>query len=337
MLSGIKPTAEMHIGNYFGAVRNWVKLQDDMDGAYGVVDLHAMTVPYDRETLWPRTREIFLSLMAAGIDPDRSLMFVQSLIPEHTELSWILATLTSVGDLNRMTQFKEQSRIGADAVGETDVSDGEFVSSGLLFYPVLQAADILAYKAHFVPVGDDQRQHLELTRGVARRFNHRFGQLFPVPDPLYTKTARLKSLADPSRKMSKSLGPNHYVGLFEESDSVRAKVRAAVTDSGDVPEGEMSPGVNNLLNILEACGAENSVAMREEYRTGTLRYSHLKNEVAQNVVELTTSMRERRRQIQENTRDLDELIVSLSAVARTYAARVLEEVREVTGIVPPRP
>ena len=145
-------------------------------------------------------------------------------------------------------------------------------------------------------------------------------------------------MADPSRKMSKSLGPNHYVGLFEESDSVRAKVRAAVTDSSDVPKGEMSPGVNNLLNILEACGGEESAAaMREEYWAGALRYSHLKHEVAHHVVELTTSMRERRRQIQEGVRDLDELIGSLSAVARTYAARTLEEVREVTGIVPPRP
>ena len=266
---------------------------------------------------------MFLDLMAAGIDPDRSLMFVQSLIPEHTELSWILATLTSVGDLRRMTQFKERSRAaGAIVPGgpETEAvvsgqeaPGGQFVSSGLLFYPVLQAADILAYRAHFVPVGDDQRQHLELTRELARRFNHRFGEVFPVPDPLYTETARLKSLADPSRKMSKSLGPNHYVGLFEDSDSVRAKVRAAVTDSGDVPEGEMSPGVSNLLTILEACGAEDSAAaMREEYRARTLRYSDLKDEVADRLVELTASMRQRRRQIQEEVQDIDDLVTSLA-------------------------
>jgi tryptophanyl-tRNA synthetase len=246
VLSAIQPTADMHIGNYFGAVRNWVDLQDRADCVYGIVDLHAMTVAYDPEELKRNTRRMFASLIACGVDPDRSRLFVQSHIPEHTELCWILSTMAAVGDLSRMTQFKEKSGIGEGDAGTSE----EFISSGLLFYPVLQAADILAYRPQLVPVGQDQKQHLELTRGIARRFNSRFGEdFFPEPEPLFTATPKIMSLADPVRKMSKSAGEKHYVGLFEDPDGIRKKVRSSVTDSGDVAPGEMSPGITNPITV----------------------------------------------------------------------------------------
>ena len=333
--SGIQPTAVMTIGNYFGAVRNWVRLQDERDCVYCVVDLHAMTAPYEARELRQAAREMFVSLLAAGIDPGRTTVYIQSTVPEQTELCWMLATLTSLGDLSRMTQFKEKSGLLKGGLGE---DDGTFISAGLLFYPVLQAADILAYRAGCVPVGQDQSQHLELSRGIARRFNSRFGQLFPEPETLFTHVPKVMSTADPTRKMSKSLGPRHYIGLFEEEDSIRRKIRSAVTDSGDTPPGEVSPGIENLLTLLAACGHDDDAAqMREDYFAGTLRYVDLKGRTADALVALTGEMRGRRAEILRRETDLDGRIMAMGERARAMAGKTLDRAREMVGLFPPAP
>lgn len=331
--SGIQPTAVMTIGNYFGAVQNWARLQEERECVYCVVDLHAMTSEYDAAELKQSAREMFVSLLAAGIDPERTTVYLQSTVPEQTELCWMLATLTSLGDLSRMTQFKEKSGLLRGGLGE---DDGTFISAGLLFYPVLQAADILAYRAAYVPVGQDQAQHLELSRGIARRFNGRFGYLFPQPETLLTHVPKVMSTADPTRKMSKSLGSRHYIGLFEEEDSVRMKIRSAVTDSGDVAAGDMSPGIENLLTILAACGhADDAAQMRKDYFAGTLRYVDLKGRTADALVALTGEMRERRAEILRRETDLDGRIMAMGERARAMAGETLALAREKTGLFPP--
>ena len=339
--SGIQPTAVMTIGNYFGAVQNWVRLQDECDCVYCVVDLHAMTAPYDAAELRNASTQMFVSLLAAGIDPDRTIVYVQSTVPEQTELCWMLATLTSLGDLSRMTQFKEKSGLLKDGLAE---DDGTFISAGLLFYPVLQAADILAYRADCVPVGQDQSQHLELSRGIARRFNSRFGQLFPEPETLHTPITKVLSTADPTRKMSKSLGPKHYIGLFEEEDSIRRKIRSAVTDSGAAPaagagdtgERRASPGIDNLLTLLAACGHRDEAdRMREDYFAGTLRYVDLKGLTADALVALTGEMRDRRADILRRETDLQGRIMEMGERARAVAGETLALAREKMGTFAP--
>ena len=342
--SGIQPTAVMTIGNYFGAVQNWVRLQDECDCVYCVVDLHALTARYDAKELRRASTEMFVSLLAAGIDPDRTIVYIQSTVPEQTELCWMLASLTSLGDLSRMTQFKEKSGLLKDGLAE---DDGTFISAGLLFYPVLQAADILAYRADCVPVGQDQSQHLELSRGIARRFNSRFGYLFPEPETLHTPITKVLSTADPTRKMSKSLGPKHYIGLFEEEDSIRGKIRSAVTDSGAAPpsatpdasgpeERRASPGIENLLTLLAACGHEDDAhRMREDYFAGTLRYVDLKGLTADALVALTTEMRERRADILHRETDLEGRIMAMGERARAVAGETLALAREKMGTFAP--
>ena len=223
VLSCIQPTGEMHLGNYFGAVRNWVDLQESGEYRcfFGAVDLHAMTVAYDPKVLKKNAENMLIDLLAAGIEPGKSTLFIQSLVPEHTELYWIFSCLTSYGDLTRQTQFKDKSEQVSD-------SADNFISAGLFTYPTLQAADILVYRAGFVPVGKDQDQHLELSRTIALRFNRQFGEdFFPEPQALSTETPKLMSPADPLKKMSKSLGPKHYIGLFEDEKSVRNKIKRA--------------------------------------------------------------------------------------------------------------
>lgn len=329
VLSGIQPTAEMHIGNYFGAVRNWVALQDSHECIYAIVDLHAITMPYEPAMLKTNTERMVIDLLACGIDPQKAILFVQSLVPEHTELCWILSCLTPFGDLRRMTQFKDKAELleGADST--------QFVSAALFNYPVLQAADILVYRAQHVPVGKDQEQHLELSRELARRFNNQFGvELFPEPAPLFTPTPKVMSLIDPTKKMSKSSGDRHYVGLFEDEKGVRAKIKSAVTDSGDLPPGgEMSPGVVNLFEILKASGKNaEAEALLKEYNTGGLKYSRLKEVVADALVELTSSLRARRDEISQDLPQVSLKVKEMSEQARNIASETLREVRKLIGL-----
>src|SRR5437588_5939744 len=328
VLSCIQPTAEMHIGNYFGAIDNWLALHETNSCIYGVVDLHAMTMPYDPRELRANTDRMVIDLLACGIDPAKSILFVQSLVPEHTELCWILNCFCPFGELRRMTQFKEKSE---QLEGQRS---GQFVSAGLFTYPVLQAADILIYQADYVPVGKDQEQHLELSRILARRFNSQFGVTFPEPRPLFTETPKVMSLADPDQKMSKSLGPRHYIGLFEEEQSIREKIKAAVTDSGDLPPGtEMSPGVANLIEILKACGkhAEAS-SLVSDYNSGKLQYRELKEVVTTALVELTGRLRQRRDEILSDETAAKVKLLEMTEKARELARENIRKVRAVVGL-----
>lgn len=328
VLSCIQPTGEVHLGNYFGAVRNWVDLQNSGDYrcVYGVVDLHAMTMPYKPSDLKKNTENLVIDLLAAGIDPKKSTLFIQSLVPEHAELYWVFSCLTSYGDLTRQTQFKDKS----DQVSE---SSDDFISAGLFTYPTLQAADILVYRAGFVPVGKDQEQHLELTRTIALRFNHTFGaDFFPEPQALSTEVPKVLSPAAPDKKMSKSLGPKHYIGLFEEEKSVRKKIKSAVTDSGDLAEDELSPGVENLITMIRACG-EGQLAseLTEQYRGGGM-YGPLKETTADIVSSLTNRMRSQREEFAADSKGVMKLAQEMSDDARDLASETLKEVRRLAGL-----
>ncbi|MGB4959520.1 MAG: tryptophan--tRNA ligase, partial [Saprospiraceae bacterium] len=246
VLSAIQPTGDMHLGNYFGAIKNWVDLQEDFKCFYGVVDYHAMTMPYEVSKLRTNTWDLILNLTAVGVKPEN--LFIQSLVPEHAELCWILNCFSSYGQLTRMTQFKDKSQQVKEGGKE------DFISIALLDYPVLQTADILIYKADFVPVGKDQEQHLELARDVAQRFNAQVNkEYFVLPKPLYTETPKIKSTADPSKKMSKSAGEKHYINVFADEATIRRQIKSAVTDSGVTSDGQMAEGIQNLFELIKAC------------------------------------------------------------------------------------
>jgi tryptophanyl-tRNA synthetase len=258
VFSGIQPTGVLHLGNYLGAVRRWAAL-DEAEGPdclFCIVDYHAITVDHDPARLGQESLRMAMDLLACGVGR-RGRLFLQSQVPEHTELAWILAANTGFGDLSRMTQFKEKS------------TDKDFTSAALFTYPVLMAADILVYRAARVPVGEDQLQHLELARTAARRFNQRFGELFAEPEPLMSLAPRIMSLADPERKMSKSAGEKHALGVFEDEASFRAKIRTAVTATAG--GGETAPGVRNLLLLLSQADPARAEALSAQEKAGTLR------------------------------------------------------------------
>jgi tryptophanyl-tRNA synthetase len=329
VFSGIQPTGEMHIGNYFGAVANYVRLQDagKYQTVYCVVDLHAMTTPYEPATLRRNNEQMFIDLLACGLEPDRSILFVQSMVPEHTELAWIFSCVCSYGDLTRQTQFKEKSE---QLEGKQDA----FISAGLFTYPVLQAADILLYRAANVPVGQDQKQHLELSRTIANRFNSQFGQYFPEPQMLATETPKILALNDPAKKMSKSLGPKSYVGLFDDEQTVRSKVRSAVTDTGE-PGTPVGEGARNLLGILRACGRHDQAeAFEQEYaQGGQRRYAPLKDATADALVALTHELRLRRAEISADPSRVRRLIREGAEKARAIAQQTMRDVRRLTGVM----
>jgi tryptophanyl-tRNA synthetase len=326
VLSCIQPTGDLHIGNYFGAVQNWVRLQGTYQCTYGVVDYHSMTMPYDPALLRENTWKMVFQLLACGVQPEN--LFIQGLVPEHVELCWILSCTTSFGELTRMTQFKDKG----DQLRETDKD--AFVSLGLFAYPVLQAADILIYRADYVPVGKDQEQHLELSRNIAQRFNHQFGkEYFLHPEPLYTETPKILSPADPNKKMSKSLGEKHYINLFSEEERIRKQIKTAVTDTGETAAGEMSAGVGNLFELLRAC--ENMAAhdsLMADYQGGTLKYSALKEAAADSLVAMTNPFRERLAELNANKTVIQSQIRESSAAIRQRAQQTLLEVRDIVGL-----
>jgi tryptophanyl-tRNA synthetase len=328
VLSGIQPTADsFHLGNYLGAIRQWVALQETHDAFYCVVDLHAISVePPDPDVLRRRTLVSAAQLLAAGLDPDRCTLFVQSHVPEHTQLEWVLGCLTGYGEAARMTQFKDKSaRQGSDRV-----------TVGLFTYPVLQAADILIYQADQVPVGEDQRQHLELTRDLAQRFNSRYGTTFVLPEPYIVRgTAKILDLQDPAAKMSKSLSsPNGIVDLLDEPDVSVRKVRSAVTDSGRdvVYDPDSKAGVSNLLTILSALTARPMPELEDAYRGKG--YGDLKRDVAEAITAFGAPFRERTRGWLDDRAGLDKVLARGAEHAREVAAGTLEEVYQRVGFVP---
>jgi tryptophanyl-tRNA synthetase len=323
LFSGIQPTGDLHLGNYFGAITNWVDLQQKHDTVYSIVDLHAITSEYDPETLRESGVDLATDLIASGIDPEESILFIQSEVREHVELQWIFNSVTSYGDLTRMTQFKDKSE------------DRDFVSAGLFDYPVLQAADILLYKASKVPVGEDQIQHVELTRRIARKFNSRFGEFFPEPEPIVGKAARIMSTADPERKMSKSAHDKHAIGLMEDEDAIWEKIKSAVTDPGKAQGDEMSPGVANLFTLLELTAPESTIEdFREDHREGNLMYIDLKEAVYENLMSEIRPVQEKKEELMENRSHVEDLLEEGKRKAKEIASENMEEVRSMVGVGP---
>jgi tryptophanyl-tRNA synthetase len=319
VFSGVQPSGEIHIGNYLGAFRNWVRLQDDYDAIYCIVDLHALTVLDDPASLLDNRFETAKQLLAMGIDPDRSLLYFQSRVPQHSELSWILGTMTSMGVLSRMTQYKEKS-------------DKHGSSLGLFSYPVLMAADILLYRAHVVPVGEDQTQHLEMTRDLAERFNNRFGEEFPIPEPLIPERgARVMSLQDPMAKMSKDdANASSRISLMDDPDVIRKKLSRAVTDSETEVryDWEAKPGVSNLLEILSLF-SNTSIADLEQ-DLGSAGYGKLKELTAEAIVDGLTPIRERYRDLDDA--DVAEMLERGAEEGRERAEVYQRSVRAKVGL-----
>jgi tryptophanyl-tRNA synthetase len=327
IFSGIQPTGSKHLGNYIGAILNYVAGQDRADPAiYCIVDLHAITVAYDPAELRERTYDTAAILMASGLDPDRCILFRQGDVMEHTELAWLVSSVTPVGELNRMHQFRDKS-----------LAQRELVSAGLLYYPVLMAADVLAYRAHEVPVGEDQREHLELMRGVAERFNNRFGELLVVPEARIPEVgARISDLQEPERKMSTTAASEQgTLYVLDEPDVIRRKFKRAVADSGrEIVRRDDKPGISNLIEILSvARGTAPEEIEREFDGSG---YGDFKTAVAEAVVDWLTPVRERYHELRADEDELERLLAAGADKARTIAAATLADVRDAMGVGPPR-
>jgi tryptophanyl-tRNA synthetase len=326
IFSGIQPTGRKHLGNYLGAIRQYVEGQDRGEAIYCIVDLHAITVAYDAEGL-PRTvLDTTALLLAAGLDPERCILFRQSDVREHTELAWLLSAVTAYGELSRMAQFKEKSEKQKD-----------FVSAGLFTYPVLQAADILAYRTDEVPVGEDQKQHLELARDVAQRFNARFGETFVVPNHRIPKVAaRVMDLQAPDNKMSTTGGTEQgTVLVLDEPDEIRRKFRSAITDSGrEVVRGEGKAGIANLIEVLAAARGVDPEKIEKEY-AGASGYADFKRDAGEAVVELLAPVRERYAELRADEAALEDVLSRGAEKARAIAGPTVREARHRMGIGPP--
>jgi tryptophanyl-tRNA synthetase len=325
VLSGIAPSGDFTLGNYLGALRHWVTFQDDNEAFYCVVDLHALTTEIDPAVLRRNSLDAACNLLAVGLDPERSTLFVQSHVPEHTQLTWLLECTATWGELRRMTQFKEKSE------------GHETVRAGLFTYPVLMAADILLYAAEAVPVGDDQRQHLELARELAVRFNNRYGLTFTVPEAAIPgAAARVMDLQHPERKMSKSVeSPLGTIGLLDSPEEITRKVRKAVTDTdGEVRyDRAAKPGLANLLELLAAASGRTP----QEVATGYTRYGDLKADVAEALVELLRPVRARRTDLDGDLSFVQEVLAAGAAKAHEVAAVTYGRAADAMGLLPPPP
>ena len=325
IFSGIQPTGEKHLGNYVGAIRRWVEDQDRGDALFGVVDLHAITVPYDPVQLRESTLHTAAILLAAGLDPARCILFRQSDVHEHTELTWLLSSVTAHGDLNRMHQFKEKAGAQRD-----------LASAGLFLYPVLQAADVLAYRAHEVPVGDDQRQHVELMRDIAQRFNARYGDTLVVPEHRIPPVgARIMDLQAPEKKMSTTGGTEQgTIYVLEDPSAIVKKVKSAVTDSGtDVRRSPEKPGIANLIEILSVIRGATPESVEQEFDGGG--YGAFKGAVADAVVEYLRPVRERYHELRSDDAEIERALAGGAERARSIASATLAEVRAAMGVGPP--
>ncbi|AEP28613.1 tryptophan--tRNA ligase [Brumicola nitratireducens] len=328
VLSGCQPSGQLTMGNYMGALRQWVDMQDENDCLYMIVDLHAITVRQDPEALNKACLDGLALYLACGIDPNKSSIFMQSHVPEHAQLSWVLNCYTQMGELNRMTQFKDKS-----------LKNASNINVGLYSYPVLQAADILVYQANKVPVGEDQKQHLELTRDIATRFNNLYGDVFTIPDPFIPESgARVMSLQDPMKKMSKSDdNPNNVIGLLEDPKKLAKKIKRAVTDSDeqariyfDVAE---KPGVSNLLSLLSCTTGESVASLVPKYEDKM--YGHLKGDVAEAVVNMLTPIQAEYARIRADDAYLHDVLRASAIKAREKASVTLAKTYKALGFVAP--
>jgi tryptophanyl-tRNA synthetase len=326
IFSGIQPTGRKHLGNYLGAIRQYVEGQDRGEAIYCIVDLHAVTVPYDAAGLRSTVYDTSALLLAAGLDPARCLLFRQSDVPEHTELTWLLTSVTAVGELNRMHQFRDKS-----------AAQRELVSAGILFYPVLMAADVLAYRAHEVPVGEDQREHLELMRDVARRFNARFGETLVVPEARIPEVgARIMDFQEPAKKMSTTGGtPQGTILVLDDPKTLTKKVKSAVTDSGsEVVRGPEKPGITNLIDVLAVVRGVDPAAVEADFEGK--RYGDFKTAVAEELVAFLAPVRERYEELRADEAELERIFAQGAERARAITSGTLADVRELMGVGPPR-
>lgn len=324
IFSGIQPSGNLTIGNYFGALKNWVKLQDEYDCYYCVVDLHAITVKQEPKDLRRRTLEVLAIYLASGIDPEKNTLFIQSHVPAHCEAGWLLNCNTYIGELNRMTQFKDKSQ-----------RYGESISAGLLNYPVLMAADILIYNSDLVPVGNDQKQHLELARDIANRFNNTYSPTFKIPEPYIPKVgARIMDLQDPNKKMSKSSdNPNSYILIMDEPDVIKRKINRSVTDSiGIVNYCNEQPGVKNLIDIISASTGEDVETIVKRY--DGQGYAKLKSDVADAIITEIQPVQKRVKELLQDKSYLESVYKSGAEKANYIANKMLRKMQKKIGFIP---
>jgi len=323
IFSGIRPTGNIHLGNYLGAVKQWIALQEKNECVFCIVDLHAITTPYDPKELQKNIIDAASIYLAAGVNPEKSVIFVQSEIKEHAELAWLFETITPMGELNRMTQFKEKSRQYKD-----------YVNSGLLNYPILMAADILLYKSTGVPVGKDQEQHVELTRTIARKFNQKFGKIFEEPETILPKTgAKIMSLTDPKKKMSKSDDPKSYISLFDSPEDITKKIMTANTDSGKeiLYNVTKKPGISNLLTIYSLLTDKTTQEIEKEFKGKG--YGDFKKSLAQIVVNYLEPFRRKQKELQTRDVYVKEILNKGASRAKIIAETTMKEVREKMGLI----
>jgi len=321
IFSGIQPSGETHIGNYLGALKQWIQLQEKNECVFCIVDLHSLTVPYDIIGLKKRILEKAIAYLAAGLDPKKVIIFVQSQVPEHTELSWLLSTITPIGDLLRMTQYKEKSK-----------KHPKNINAGLLNYPILMAADILLYQTEAVPIGKDQSQHVELTREIARRFNQKFGQTFKIPKVLLPKKgAKIMSLTEPKKKMSKTDSPQSCIFLFEEPEMIRKKIMTAQTDSGKQVKYKLSlkPGISNLLTIYSAFSDVPIAKIEKEFKNKG--YQVFKEKLAQLLIEKLEPFRRKKKELENQQALLEKILEAGRKRAQIIAFQTMEKVRKNMG------
>jgi len=322
VFSGIQPTGKLHIGNYLGAIKQWVELQEKNECVFCIVDLHALTVPYDPKTLQDLILEKVIVYLASGINPEKSIIFVQSEVKEHTELAWLLNTITPLGDLNRMTQYKEKSK-----------KFEKNLNAGLLNYPILMAADILLYQTDLVPVGEDQKQHVELTRTIARKFNQKFGEVFKIPEVRLPKAgARIMSLQNPLRKMSKTDGPETYIGLFDEPEEIKAKIMGAVTDTGKIVKynEKLKPGISNLLTIYSLFSDKSIKEIEKKFKGRG--YSDFKKSLAELLIDALESFRRKKKELLTREVYVKEILSQGKRRAEVIAQSTMQEVRKKMGL-----
>lgn len=323
IFSGIRPTGDIHLGNYLGAIKQWIDLQNQAECIFCVVDLHAVTTPYDPKKIQDQIKELSIAYLAAGLDPDKCVLFIQSAVKEHSELAWLLGTVTPMGELKRMTQFKEKSK-----------QHPEYVNAGIFNYPVLMAADILLYKTDAVPIGKDQQQHVELTRAIARYFNNRFGQTFKDPKELLLETgAKIMSLAEPDKKMSKTGNQKGCISLFEEPESIRKKIAAAVTDTGKeiIFDQKKKPGISNLLAIQSLITDKPIMELEKEFAGKS--YSEFKKTVAQTLIDYLEPMRRKRKELLTRDVYINDILKRGASKAQTIASETMREVKTAMGLI----
>ena len=322
IFSGIRPSGQIHLGNYLGAIKQWIDLQKENECVFSIVDLHAITTPYDPKELKKDILNTAIIYLAAGVDPDKSIIFVQSRVQEHSELAWLFETITPMGELNRMTQFKEKSKENKD-----------YINSGLLNYPVLMTADILLYKADAVPVGKDQEQHLELTRTIAKKFNQKFGDTFKEPKSLILKEgAKIMSLTDPKRKMSKSDDKKSYISLFDSPEEITKKIMSATTDSGKDIKYNITkkPGISNLLTIYSLLSNQTTQEIEKMFVKKS--YSEFKKSLAEVVVNYLEPFRRKQKEFSAREIYVEEILNQGKNKALVIAQETMQEVKSKMGL-----